>query len=91
MDGQHSHGADSVPVSDRGERFTAFDPQAFGTPTGREEDWRFTPLASVNGLHDGSITTGDTVKVSATGDPGVQVETVSRSDSRLGQVAEPAD
>ncbi|MFZ0323462.1 MAG: Fe-S cluster assembly protein SufD, partial [Actinomycetes bacterium] len=40
---------------------------------------------------DGSITTGDTVKVSATGDPGVQVETVSRSDSRLGQVAEPAD
>lgn len=26
------------------------------TPTGREEAWRFTPLARMNGLHDGSAT-----------------------------------
>ncbi|HEX2904299.1 MAG TPA: hypothetical protein VHO01_12655, partial [Jatrophihabitans sp.] len=26
------------------ERFTARDPEAFGVPTGREEDWRFTPI-----------------------------------------------
>lgn len=26
------------------ERFTSRDPEAFGVPTGREEDWRFTPI-----------------------------------------------
>jgi len=87
---EHSHGA-AVPVADRGERFTAFDPDSFGTPTGREEDWRFTPLARINGLHDASIETGDTVKVSVTGDPRVLVESVPRDDARLGLVAEPAD
>ncbi len=26
------------------ERFTSRDPEAFAVPTGREEDWRFTPI-----------------------------------------------
>jgi len=29
------------------------------TPTGREEAWRFTPLAKLKGLHDGSAKVGD--------------------------------
>ncbi|MFM8621670.1 MAG: Fe-S cluster assembly protein SufD [Candidatus Nanopelagicaceae bacterium] len=29
------------------------------TPTGREEAWRFTPLARLKGLHDGSAVIGD--------------------------------
>ena len=29
------------------------------TPTGREEAWRFTPLAKLKGLHDGSAVIGD--------------------------------
>lgn len=29
------------------------------TPTGREETWRFTPLARLKGLHDGSAVIGD--------------------------------
>ncbi len=90
MSSEHSHGA-VVPVSDRGERFTAFEPDAFGTPTGREEDWRFTPLRSLNGLHDDSVEVGDTIKVSVTADPRVLVESVPRDDVRLGVVAEPAD
>jgi Fe-S cluster assembly protein SufD len=32
------------------ERFTSTDPEAFGVPTGREEDWRFTPMRPLRPL-----------------------------------------
>ena len=35
------------------------------TPTGREEAWRFTPLAKLKGLHDGSARVGDEHSLSA--------------------------
>ena len=75
----HSHG---TPVVDRGERFTSLDPAAFGVPNGREEDWRFTPLARLRGLHDGSAAAGDRPKnratVSVTAPAGVEVATAGR-------------
>ena len=30
----------------------SYDPEAFEVPTGREEEWRFTPLARLGGLHE---------------------------------------
>ena len=45
--GGHSHGPGDRPLT---ERFTSVDPDAFGVPTGREEDWRFTPLARLRDL-----------------------------------------
>ncbi|MFP5346836.1 MAG: Fe-S cluster assembly protein SufD [Actinomycetes bacterium] len=39
----HSHGA-GVPEQSRAERRTSFDVSDFPVPTGREEDWRFTPI-----------------------------------------------
>jgi len=45
--GGHSHGPGDRP---RSERFTSTNPDAFGVPTGREEDWRFTPLARLRDL-----------------------------------------
>ena len=45
--GGHSHGPGDRP---RAERFTSTDPDAFGVPTGREEDWRFTPLRRMRDL-----------------------------------------
>ena len=36
------------------ERPTSYDVADFPVLTGREEDWRFTPLDRVRGLHDGS-------------------------------------
>jgi Fe-S cluster assembly protein SufD len=45
--GGHSHGPGDRPVA---ERFTSTDPDAFGVPTGREEDWRFTPLRRLRDL-----------------------------------------
>jgi Fe-S cluster assembly protein SufD len=88
----HSHG---TPVVDRGERFTSLDPAAFGVPNGREEDWRFTPLARLRGLHDGSATANDrpqnAAAVSVTAPSGVEVTTQGRLAPDLGRQIAPAD
>lgn len=40
---EHSHGA-VVPDASRAERTTSFEVADFPMPTGREEEWRFTPV-----------------------------------------------
>ncbi len=73
------------------ERTPSFDVADFPVPHGREEEWRFTPLERLRGLHDGTaVATGDGVKV-AIGTPGVTVETVGRDDARLGKAGTPVD
>ena len=42
------------PADVRPERIRSTDPEAFGAPTGREEEWRFTPLERVRVLLDGA-------------------------------------
>jgi Fe-S cluster assembly protein SufD len=86
------------------ERFTSYDVEAFEVPRGREEQWRFTPLRRLHGLHDGSATADGAVEVSVRagfgdsaselGGPtgsGVRLETVGRDDPRLGDGGIPAD
>ncbi|APU14565.1 MULTISPECIES: Fe-S cluster assembly protein SufD [Actinoalloteichus] len=87
----HSHGGPVIPQSSRGERFTSYDVAAFEVPGGREEDWRFTPLRRLAGLHDGSATADGRITVEVTAEAPVTVETVDRSDSRLGDGGVPAD
>ena len=41
----HSHGP--LPTGSPPERFTSRDPEAFELPSGRDEEWRFTPLAKI--------------------------------------------
>lgn len=41
-----------VPVQTRSERPHAFDPEAFGAPTGREVNWKHTPVAQLRGLFE---------------------------------------
>jgi Fe-S cluster assembly protein SufD len=41
---------ESAPVTRLHER-RSYDPADFGVPTGREEEWRFTPLRRLRGLH----------------------------------------
>ncbi|HET9117573.1 MAG TPA: Fe-S cluster assembly protein SufD [Pseudonocardiaceae bacterium] len=91
---EHSHGAANIaqhsPMVSRGQRFTSYDVEAFEVPTGREEDWRFTPLRRLRGLHQGVAATGTAqLRVQAVGR--VTVEDVARSDSRLGDGGVPAD
>ena len=41
----HTDGAGATkPVQTRSERLRSFDPAAFGVPTGREVNWKHTPV-----------------------------------------------
>ncbi|MFG2311679.1 Fe-S cluster assembly protein SufD [Streptomyces sp. NPDC048566] len=70
----------------------SFDVADFPVPHGREEEWRFTPLERLRGLHDGTAAaTGDGVKVAIGTPEGVTVETVGRDDERIGRAGTPVD
>ncbi|MEU6801362.1 Fe-S cluster assembly protein SufD [Streptomyces neyagawaensis] len=70
----------------------SFDVADFPVPHGREEEWRFTPLERLRGLHDGTaVGTGDGMKVDVQAPEGVTVEAVGRDDARLGKAGTPVD
>ncbi|TVL90775.1 Fe-S cluster assembly protein SufD [Streptomyces sp. SAJ15] len=70
----------------------SYDVADFPVPHGREEEWRFTPLERLRGLHDGTaVADGGGVKVTVTAPDGVTVETVGRDDARLGKAGKPVD
>ncbi|MFF8946208.1 Fe-S cluster assembly protein SufD [Streptomyces sp. NPDC014864] len=70
----------------------SFDVADFPVPHGREEEWRFTPLERLRGLHDGTAAaTDEGVKVEVQAPEGVTVETVGRDDARLGRAGTPVD
>ncbi|MFF8605350.1 Fe-S cluster assembly protein SufD [Streptomyces sp. NPDC015346] len=70
----------------------SFDVADFPVPHGREEEWRFTPLERLRGLHDGTaVASGEGVKVEIEAPEGVTVETVGRDDARLGKAGKPVD
>jgi Fe-S cluster assembly protein SufD len=80
----------SEVLASRGERFTSFDPAAFPALTGREEDWRFTPLKRLRGLHEGATADG-TDKVTLELPEGASVEQVGRDDPRAVKAGAPTD
>ncbi|MFF5962273.1 Fe-S cluster assembly protein SufD [Streptomyces collinus] len=70
----------------------SFDVADFPVPHGREEEWRFTPLERLRGLHDGTaVANGNGVKVDIQAPEGVTVEAVGRDDARLGKAGTPVD
>ncbi|MEU3182678.1 Fe-S cluster assembly protein SufD [Streptomyces sp. NPDC006923] len=70
----------------------SFDVADFPVPHGREEEWRFTPLGRLRGLHDGTaVATDGSVTVEVTAPEGVVVETVGREDARIGRAGTPVD
>jgi len=93
-DDAHTHGVGAVPESSRGERRTSFDVADFRVPTGREEEWRFSPmdrLAPLFGAATDGVLTGHGVLTTVVDDPQVRVELVDRDDPRLGSVGRPGD
>jgi Fe-S cluster assembly protein SufD len=88
---KHSHGnAPVVPEASRGERLKSYNLADFAPLTGREEDWRFTPLNRLRGLHTEPLT-GAAPAVRVSGASNIRVETVDRSDARIGSAAIPED
>jgi Fe-S cluster assembly protein SufD len=81
---------ETAPVSRLHER-QSYDPADFAVPTGREEEWRFTPLRRLRGLHgDDSLGDGK-VSVVADAGPGVTIGNLDHGDSRLGTAYVPSD
>jgi Fe-S cluster assembly protein SufD len=68
----------------------SYDPADFGVPTGREEEWRFTPLRRLRGLHTDAVADGK-VGVEVSADPLVTVELAQHGDQRLGTAFVPSD
>jgi Fe-S cluster assembly protein SufD len=83
-------GQGSKPLASASERFTSYDVDAFEVPGGREENWRFTPLRRLHGLHDGAAFDGIAPVVVESG-AGVTVEIVDVDDARIGEGGVPAD
>ncbi|UQE76892.1 Fe-S cluster assembly protein SufD [Gordonia sp. PP30] len=80
------------PVVNKGELFSSFDVEAFEVPSQREEAWRFTPFRRLHGLHDGTAVATASTTVTAEGlGAGVRLETVDRTDQRLGTGGVPFD
>jgi Fe-S cluster assembly protein SufD len=69
----------------------SFDVADFPVPTGREEEWRFTPLRRLRGLHEDRDLAAGKVSVEAAAAPGVIAERAERADPRLGTAFVPGD
>jgi Fe-S cluster assembly protein SufD len=79
---KHSHGA--VPVQSRAERFSSRNHADFPPVTGREAEWKLTPVSLLGALLDGDLD-GSPYEVSTVQQPGVTVEWVGRDDPRIGR------
>ncbi len=80
----------SQPADARPERPISRDPETFGIPTGREEQWRFTPLDRLGGLLRGEEADGkDDLTVDHDGQ--ARRRTVPVTDPLVGRVLVPAD
>jgi Fe-S cluster assembly protein SufD len=69
----------------------SFSLDDFPVPTGREEEWRFTPLRRLRGLHKDSSAPSGKVSVGGDAVPPVSAVLAQRSDRRLGAAFVPAD
>jgi Fe-S cluster assembly protein SufD len=87
-----------VPPKTRAQAVRSFDVADFPALTGREEEWRFTPLKRLRGLDTVTLETpgasipGVAPRVEVEGLPsGATVSTVDRTDPRVGSVLVPFD
>jgi Fe-S cluster assembly protein SufD len=62
----------------------SFDPDDFPVPTGREEEWRFTPLRRLRGLHSDAALDLGKVSVEVTADSDITVMRAQHGDARIG-------
>jgi len=78
------------PVS-RLHSLESFDPDAFPVPTGREEDWRFTPLRRLRGVHADAALDAGKVTAEVDAEPEIAVVLAQHGDPRLGIALVPSD
>ncbi|MBV9794838.1 MAG: Fe-S cluster assembly protein SufD [Actinobacteria bacterium] len=69
----------------------SYDPADFEVPTGREEEWRFTPLRRLRGLAGADPLPAGAVTVEVEPAPEVKAEKAQRGDPRIGASYVPTD
>ena len=80
----------AAPVS-RLHEHQSYELSDFPVPTGREEQWRFTPLRRLRGLHSDAALPPGKVTVEVGAAPTVTAVRAQRSDRRVGAAMIPAD
>jgi Fe-S cluster assembly protein SufD len=80
----------AAPVSRLHER-QSFEVADFPVPSGREEEWRFTPLRRLRGLHSEEVRADGKISVAVDADPVVAVDRPQHGDPRLGVAYVPTD
>jgi Fe-S cluster assembly protein SufD len=81
-----------APPKTKSQALRSYDVTDFPTLTGREEEWRFTPLKRLRELVSDAVAAGGAPKHEYGELPaGVSVSTVDRDDPRLGTVLTPFD
>ena len=88
---QHSDGGwGLVPVQVRSARFASFEVTDFEAVTGREVEWKYTPISKIQPLLADRILGSAYEPAISLGD-GVTVDWVDRTDARLGSAGKPEE
>jgi Fe-S cluster assembly protein SufD len=81
----------TVSRQSRATRLAGFDLAAFPRPTGREEEWRFTPVAALASLYDADLPGQVATQVDGPLAPGVQAQVVPMGHPEIGLAPPPGD
>ncbi|MGC3021138.1 MULTISPECIES: Fe-S cluster assembly protein SufD [unclassified Brevibacterium] len=88
---EHSHGGDvHVPDSKRDDRTRSFSPADFPVPTGREEEWRFSPVRKLSDFFTDEATDAR-LRIDADLPTGLSVEEISLEAAQELGILEPED
>jgi Fe-S cluster assembly protein SufD len=69
----------------------SFDPSDFAVPTGREEEWRFTPLRRLRGMHADAALDAAKTEIVVDAEREITVTLAPQGDPRLGTAFVPSD
>ena len=83
-------GSSYVPVQTRSERFKSTITADFPAVTGREIEWKFSPIAKLRPLIEGELD-GGAWDYATVATPGVSIAWVDRADASVGSAGVPED
>lgn len=86
----HSDGAGYVPVQTRSGRFTSFNPADFPDVTGREVDWKLSPVSALRALIDGELD-GSPYEITTEATGSASIDWIERTDARVGSAGTPEE
>ena len=81
----------AAPATDHAPRVRSRSVSDHAMPSGREEEWRFTPLDRLRGVHRGDVALTDSLDVAVETTGGATAEWVTTSDDRVASSFVPSD